>query len=81
VSERSQQATLRALEDTSVRGIAERFVDAFERADADAIVALLAEDATFAMPPCPGRKAVTPTIRAPRTASFPRFGLPSELAA
>jgi hypothetical protein len=28
----------------------------------------------------PLRKAVTPTIRAPRTVSFPRFGPPTELA-
>jgi RNA polymerase sigma-70 factor, ECF subfamily len=79
--EKSQQATLGGLGDASVRGIVERFVDAFERADVDAIVALLAEDATFAMPRYPGRKAVTPTARAPRTVSFPRVGLPSELAA
>jgi RNA polymerase sigma-70 factor, ECF subfamily len=79
--EKSQQATLRALGDASVRGIVERFVDAFERADVDAIVALLAEDATFAMPPYPGRKAVTPTARAPHTVSLTRVGLPSELAA
>jgi RNA polymerase sigma-70 factor, ECF subfamily len=81
VPEKSQQATLRPLGDASVRKIVERFVDAFERGDVDAIVALLAEDATFAMPRYSGRKAVMPTIRAPRTVSFPRLGLPSELAA
>ena len=49
--EQSQQATLRSLGDERVREIIQRFVDAFERGDVDAIVALLAEDATFAMPP------------------------------
>jgi RNA polymerase sigma-70 factor, ECF subfamily len=49
--DRSQQATLRTLGDERVRDLVERFIDAFERADVDAIVALLAEDATFAMPP------------------------------
>ena len=47
----SQQATLRALGDDGVRDLVERFIDAFERADVDAIVALLADDAEFAMPP------------------------------
>jgi RNA polymerase sigma-70 factor (ECF subfamily) len=81
VPEKSQLATLRALGDDSVRELVERFVDALERADVDEIVALLAEDPTLAMPPCPGRKAMTPTIRAPGTVSFPRLALPSELAA
>src|SRR5262245_9135085 len=81
VPEKSQQATPRALGDASVRKIVDRFVDAFERGDVDAIVALLDEDATFAMPRYPGRKAVTQTIRTPRTASFPRLRLPSKLAA
>ena len=47
----SQQATMRSLGDEAVRELVERFIDAFERADVDAIVALLAEDATFSMPP------------------------------
>ena len=59
---RSQQETLRALGDEGVRALVERFIDAFERADVDAIVALLTEDAEFAMPPypdwCRGRAAV-----------------------
>jgi RNA polymerase sigma-70 factor (ECF subfamily) len=49
----SQQATLRALGDPQVRAIVERYVDAWERGDVDAIAALLADDATFAMPPYP----------------------------
>jgi RNA polymerase sigma-70 factor, ECF subfamily len=48
---RSQQATLRSLGDAQVRELVERYVDAWERGDADAIVAMLAEDASFAMPP------------------------------
>jgi RNA polymerase sigma-70 factor (ECF subfamily) len=49
----SQQATMRALGDGRLREVAGRFVDAWERGDVNAIVALLAEDATFAMPPFP----------------------------
>jgi RNA polymerase sigma-70 factor, ECF subfamily len=49
--ERSQQATMRSLGDEGVRELVERFVDAFERGDVPAITELLAEDATFAMPP------------------------------
>jgi RNA polymerase sigma-70 factor, ECF subfamily len=48
---RSQQATLRSLGDDGVRDLVEGFVDAFERGDVDAILTLVAEDATFAMPP------------------------------
>jgi RNA polymerase sigma-70 factor, ECF subfamily len=60
--DQSQQATLRALGDEAIRGIVERYVDAWERGDIDAILALLTEDATFAMPPLPtwyeGRDAI-----------------------
>jgi len=52
--ERSQQATLRSLGDEGVRELVERFIDAFERGDVDAIHAMLADDAAFAMPPYPG---------------------------
>ena len=48
---RSQQATLRSLGDDGVRELVEGFVDAFERGDVEAILALVAEDATFTMPP------------------------------
>ena len=45
-----------------MRDIVERFVDAFENGDVNAILGLLAEDATFAMPPYPesyrGRQAI-----------------------
>jgi RNA polymerase sigma-70 factor (ECF subfamily) len=59
---RSQQTTLRALDDKELRQIADRFIDAWERTDVDSVVALLAHDATLAMPPWPswysGRDAV-----------------------
>ena len=49
--EQSQQATLRSLGDERLREIVDGYVDAWERNDVDAVVELLAEDATFAMPP------------------------------
>jgi RNA polymerase sigma-70 factor, ECF subfamily len=59
--ERSQQATLRSLGD-ELRGIVDRFVAAWERADVDALVGMLTEDAALTMPPVPtwfqGREAV-----------------------
>jgi RNA polymerase sigma-70 factor, ECF subfamily len=61
--EQSQQETLRSLGDERVREIVESYVDAWERGDVDAVVAMLAEDATFAMPPLRtwfrGREALT----------------------
>jgi RNA polymerase sigma-70 factor (ECF subfamily) len=60
--EQSQQANLRALGDRRLREMVERFADAFERGEIDTILAMLAEDATFAMPPypewCRGRDAI-----------------------
>ena len=49
--EQSQQATLRALGDERVREIVEGYVDAWQRGDVDTVVSMLAEDATFSMPP------------------------------
>lgn len=64
--ERSQQATLRAIGDDELRRRVDAYVDAWERRDIDAIVALLAADATFLMPPFPnwfaGREAVAALI-------------------
>jgi RNA polymerase sigma-70 factor (ECF subfamily) len=51
VPEQSQQATLRALGDDEVRELVERYVEAWERCDVEAFAAMLADDATFAMPP------------------------------
>ena len=49
----TQQSSLRALGDNGIREVVERYVDAWERGDVDAILAMLAEDATYAMPPLP----------------------------
>ncbi len=58
----SQQANRRALGDETHRLLVGRFIDAWRRADVDAVVALLADDATFTMPPLPawysGREAI-----------------------
>jgi RNA polymerase sigma-70 factor (ECF subfamily) len=47
----SQQKTLRSLGDQRVRALVEAYVDAWERGDVEMVVSMLAEDATFAMPP------------------------------
>jgi RNA polymerase sigma-70 factor (ECF subfamily) len=49
--ERSQQETLRALGDEEIRELVERYIEAWDRGDVDAVVAMLAEEATFSMPP------------------------------
>jgi RNA polymerase sigma-70 factor (ECF subfamily) len=58
----SQQANARALGDEGHRRLVERFIEAWRRADVDALVRLLADDATFTMPPLPtwysGREAI-----------------------
>jgi len=51
--DRSQQATLRALGDRALAEIVDAYVDAWERRDIDAVVAMLTEDAVLAMPPFP----------------------------
>lgn len=80
--ERSQQETLGSLDDRDLRRVVERFVVAWERADVDAIVSMLAEDAVLAMPPNPswfaGRDAIAAFLAAialapttPHTGSCP----------
>jgi RNA polymerase sigma-70 factor, ECF subfamily len=64
--DQTQQATLRSLGDERLGRLVERYVEAWESRNVDAIVALLAEDASFAMPPFPhwfrGRDAVVTFI-------------------
>ena len=60
--EQSQQETLRSLGDEGLREIVDHYVDAWERNDVEAVAAMLADDATVAMPPMAtwfrGREAV-----------------------
>jgi RNA polymerase sigma-70 factor (ECF subfamily) len=51
IPSRSQQRTLRELDDTRLREIVTGYAAALERGDADALVALLTEDVTWSMPP------------------------------
>ena len=48
---RSQQETLRLLGDQHTRALAGRYADALERGDADTLVSMLTEAATWSMPP------------------------------
>lgn len=78
--ERTQQETLRSLDDRELRRIVEGFVAAWERADVDAIVSMLAQDAVLAMPPEPtwfaGRDAIAAFLAAiPLAAAHPRHRL------
>jgi len=61
--DRSQQETLRALGDERTRAIVEKYMDAMERGDAETLVSMLTEDATWCMPPIPtwfaGRQLVS----------------------
>jgi RNA polymerase sigma-70 factor (ECF subfamily) len=60
--DRSQQAALRSLDDEQLKGIVQRYVDAWARNDVGTIVGMLTESATLAMPPIPswyrGRDAI-----------------------
>ena len=66
--ERSQQAVLRSLDDQDLREIVEEFADAFERADVNAVVQMMASDVAMTMPPLPswyrGREAVAAFLEA-----------------
>ena len=77
--DRSQQGVLGSLDDQGLRAIVARYVDAFERADVDAVVEMLAADGTFTMPPLPtwyrGREAVAAFLRRHVLASENRWRL------
>jgi RNA polymerase sigma-70 factor (ECF subfamily) len=64
----SQQATLRALGDERLSALVGGYVDAWERGDVEAVVAMLAQDARITMPPIPtwyrGRDAVAAFLAA-----------------
>lgn len=50
---RSQQSTLRRLDDAALRHVASDFSAALERGDLEALIALLTVDVTWSMPPMP----------------------------
>jgi RNA polymerase sigma-70 factor (ECF subfamily) len=64
--DRSQQETLRALGDERLRELVKSYVEAWEARNVESMVAMLVDDATFAMPPHPhwfrGRDAVVAFI-------------------
>jgi RNA polymerase sigma-70 factor (ECF subfamily) len=49
--EESQQATLRAIGDERLREVVDGYMEAMDRGDVDAVLALLAEDVSWSMPP------------------------------
>jgi RNA polymerase sigma-70 factor (ECF subfamily) len=72
IPSRTQQQTLRRLDDARLREIVAGYAAALERGDADTLVALLTEDVTWSMPPLPhwyhGIEAVTDfAVRVPLT--------------
>lgn len=69
---RTQQRTLRDIDDTRLKRIVDGYASALANGDADALVALLTEDVTWSMPPLPdwyrGIEAVTDfAIKVPLT--------------
>jgi RNA polymerase sigma-70 factor (ECF subfamily) len=53
VPRRSQQATLRALGDQQIIDTVSQYADALECGDADRLIAMLTQEATWSMPPVP----------------------------
>jgi RNA polymerase sigma-70 factor, ECF subfamily len=49
----SQQAAIRALGEERTRALVASYADALERGDADTLISMLTEDATWSMPPVP----------------------------
>jgi RNA polymerase sigma-70 factor, ECF subfamily len=64
IPEHSQQETLRELGDERVAELVERYMAALESGDVERVVALLTEDATWSMPPCPMWFRGTETVSA-----------------
>ncbi len=67
VPRRSQQVQLAAMGQARKRRLVDTFVDAWQRADVEALVTLLTDDVRFAMPPLPawfdGKPAVLDFLR------------------
>jgi RNA polymerase sigma-70 factor (ECF subfamily) len=63
IQTQASHQTTRSMGDTRLREIVGCYIDAFERGDVAALVALLTDDVTWSMPPIPtwygGREAVT----------------------
>src|SRR5207249_2095265 len=49
----SQQVTVRSLGDDRIRELVEKYMHAWEEGDVNALIAMLTDDATITMPPCP----------------------------
>lgn len=68
IPEQSQQATLRAVGDERLRAIVADYTAALEAGDVDAILSMLAEDASWSMPPRPewyqGQEAIAAFFKA-----------------
>ena len=75
--QQSQQAALRSLGDERLRELVDGHVNAWENADVDALVTLLADDAALAMPPerewYAGRAAVGAFLAARPLSGRPRW--------
>jgi RNA polymerase sigma-70 factor, ECF subfamily len=80
----TQQQTLRRLGEDELGELVERYVNAWERNDVDAVVAMLAEDAKMTMPPLPswysGREQVAAFLRAFSLSAIKRWRLISTSA-
>jgi RNA polymerase sigma-70 factor (ECF subfamily) len=79
IPSQTQHRTLRLLGDDELSRLVERYVDAWERNDIDAVVSMLAEDARMTMPPLPswysGRGQVAAFLRNYALADIKRWQL------